>query len=366
MTRSELIPFALLVAAAVACLSFALSFFSSKLARAFGVVDMPSGGRKIHARSVPLWGGLGIACTLVIALITTLWYNIFLSGGLGTRQLAGYLVGVLILLVGGLVDDRRPLPPRAQILFPILAALAVIASGTGIIQITNPATQRGFSLIWWKSGFFSLPADLITFAWLLIATYATKLLDGLDGLVAGMAVIGSALVGALSSSLSFFQPGIAILSAIIGGAYLGILPRNAHPSKLFLGEAGSTIAGFSLGVLAILSSAKVAIALTVLAIPITDVALVIGSRIRRGVPWYEGDNAHLHFRLLQAGLSQRTAVFLLWAIALFAGLIALTLQTRGKIFLIATLIVLTTLMSFGIGSRRIDERRERTRKRDAR
>lgn len=349
MTRENVIIVSLLLAALVAFLSYGLSFFSAKLAARFDAVDKPTGGRKIHTRPIPLWGGLGISLAILFALLASIQIGLLPARGVEISQLAGFVAGVLILLIGGLSDDRRPLPPLVQLLFPILAAVCVIASGTGIIQITNPATHRGFSLVWGNLGPISLPADLITFAWLLVATYATKLLDGLDGLVSGMVVIGTGLIGALSVSISFFQPAVAYFSALVGGAYLGFLPRNVNPAKQFLGEAGATIAGFSLGVLAILSGAKIAIALAVLAIPITDIVLVVVGRVRRGAPWYRGDNTHLHFRLIQLGLSQRAAVFLLWGISLIVGLIALTLQTRGKLFLIGLLVVLTALASVAAG-----------------
>ncbi len=349
MNREIVIGIALTLAALAAGVSFALSFASARLALEGGAVDQPTGGRKIHTKPIPLWGGLGIAIAIFLAVFLAVHYGLLPQRGFDLTQLAGFVLGILILLVGGLIDDRHPLPPFVQLLFPMLAAISVIASGTGIVQVTNPTTHLGFSLVWWKLGPASLPADLITFLWLLVATYATKILDGLDGLVSGMAVIGAGLVGALSTSVSFFQPGIALLSAIVGGAYLGFLPRNANPAKQFLGEAGGTIAGFSLGVLAILSGAKVAIALTVLAIPITDVALVVVGRIRRGVAWYKGDNTHLHFRLIQLGLSQRAAALLLWGVSLGAGLVALTLQTRGKLFLIGMLVVLTAIASYAAG-----------------
>jgi UDP-GlcNAc:undecaprenyl-phosphate GlcNAc-1-phosphate transferase len=190
-----------------------------------------------------------------------------------------------------------------------------------------------------------LPAHLITFVWLLVATYATKVLDGLDGLVTGQTVIGAALVGALTLTTTYFQPGVSVLAAVVGGAFLGFLPHNISPAKQFLGEAGATMAGFSLGVLALLSSAKIAIALSVLAIPIADVVFVVLGRLYRGEPWYRGDMTHLHFRLLRAGLSQQAAVWTLWLVSLFAGIAALGLQTRGKIFLVTSLVVATALAS---------------------
>jgi UDP-GlcNAc:undecaprenyl-phosphate GlcNAc-1-phosphate transferase len=175
----------------------------------------------------------------------------------------------------------------------------------------------------------------------MVATYATKVMDGLDGLVTGITVIGAAMVGALTLSPAYFQPGVSLLSGMIGGSFFGFLPRNFYPARQFLGEVGSTVAGFSLGFLAIVSSAKIAIALAVLAIPIADIARVAVGRIRRGVAPWKGDDTHLHFRLLQSGLSQRKAVIFLWAVSLVAGLAALSLQTKGKLFLVGCLVIFT-------------------------
>jgi len=161
-----------------------------------------------------------------------------------------------------------------------------------------------------------------------------------------MAVIGAGMVGALTLSPAYFQPGVAILAASVGGSFLGFLPRNIHPAKQFLGEAGSTLAGFSLGFLAIVSSAKIAIALAVLAIPLADAVIVVFGRVRRGAKPWVGDETHLHFRLLRAGIPYRTSVFLLWAASFTAGVIALGLQTRGKIFLVVALIMLTLVASW--------------------
>lgn len=334
--------------------SWILAHLTASLAKRAGALDQPTGGRKIHAHATPLWGGLGIALTIA-AGCAVLARCIFAE--IEPLQIVGYLSGVAVLLLGGLIDDRKSLRPGVQFLFPVAAALLVIMTGTGIIQVTNLAGHGAFSLVWahWSwtvlgtTFNLSLPSDILTFIWIIVATYAMKILDGLDGLVTGMTVIGAGIVGALSLSLAYFQPSVALLAAIIGGAYLGFLPKNMNPAKQFLGESGSTIAGFSLAVIAILSSAKIAVALSVLAIPIADVALVILGRVKRGAPWFKGDATHLHHKLIQAGLPQRTAVFLYWGIALVAGIAALSLQTKGKIFLIVLLCVIAALASYIAG-----------------
>ncbi len=329
---------AVLVALFAAILSYALSIASSRWAWKLKALDEPRpNSRKIHTKTTPMLGGVGIGLTILISTWILFWNGFF--PGIALQQMVGFAVGILILLLGGMTDDIKPRPAWIQIVFPISAAIVVYVSGTAILQVTNPSGPGGIPLPEWVT-------PLATVVWMLFATYATKLLDGLDGLVAGMAVIGSGMIGALTLGPVYFQPGVAVLSAVIGGSFVGFLPRNIHPAKQFLGEAGSTLAGFTLGFLAIVSSAKVAVALAVLAIPLVDAALVIFGRIRRGAPFWSGDDTHLHFRLLKAGVPHRTAVLLLWGTAFFAGVIALGLQTRGKVFLIASLAAFTVLSSW--------------------
>ena len=341
------------IAILAAVFSYVASRVSSRLATRYGAVDQPTGGRKIHRVPIPLLGGAGIIVTMIVCIVAI--SSLGLLPNVSSRQIIGFIIALIILCAGGVLEDIRPQPPLRQLVFPILASLVVIASGTGIIQVTSLTEPSGFSLVWWQYKYslltthyslLSFPADLITLLWLLFATYSTKLLDGLDGLVAGIAVIGSSMVGALTLSTAYFQPGVAALAATVGGSFLGFLPRNAHPAKQFLGEAGSTVAGFSLGVLAIVSSAKIAIALAVLAIPIADAVFVAIGRIRKGQSPLKGDASHLHFRLLHAGASHKTAVYLLWSASFIAGLAALSLQTKGKFFLVGALIALTGLFSW--------------------
>jgi UDP-GlcNAc:undecaprenyl-phosphate GlcNAc-1-phosphate transferase len=354
MTFEFAIFWVLTSAVAAAFLSWILAFSTRRWAWKYGALSYP-GGRRIHETAMPQWGGLGILLAALPLVGLAQAFGFLENVKLQPLQITGFLVGLLILLAGGLIDDCTPLKPGVQILFPIAAALVVMLTGTSISLISSPLGNHPLSLNWWSGGIgpfaISFPADILTFVWLMLATYTTKILDGLDGLVDGLAVIGAGLVGALSLSTAYFQPAVAILSGIVGGSFLGFLPHNRHPAKQYLGEAGALMAGFSLGVLAILSSAKIAIALAVLAIPITDLVLVVMGRIRRGAPWYKGDNTHLHFRLMKAGVPHRLAVLVYWGVALFAGVLALGLQTRGKIFLVVTLVVVAALASYVAGTR---------------
>jgi len=335
-----------------ALVSYLMSFTSRFWAIQYRALDIPKSPRKIHKDPIPLWGGVGIALTLGLAVVVLSWEGTIFLSRISVWQLLGFLGGIAILNLGGMLDDRYELKAWQSLIFPVVAAVLVIITGTSIVHVTSPGTSAAYYLNWWSwrpwGGVWalSLPSDLITFAWLMVAMYATKITDGLDGLVAGITVIGACLVGALSAMPAYFQPGSAILASAVAGTYLGFLPRNFHPAKQFLGEGGSTIAGFCLGFLAVVSSAKIAIALAVLAIPVADLFFVIMRRLFSRKSLFKGDDTHLHFRLLAAGLPHRTAVILLWIVSASAGMIALTLQTRGKIFLVVLLCLLAYLVSW--------------------
>lgn len=337
-----------------AFLSYALAFVSARWAIRAGAIDKPTGGRKIHTRSTPLWGGLGITLALFAGVLLAWLTGSLTSISVQPMQIMGFLVGAVLILAVGLLDDRYDLPVWSRFVVYVFACVIVVMTGTGIVQVTRWAGVGGFSLVWKTMDIMlpgllihlSLPADLVTLAWLVLVLFATKFLDGLDGLVTGQTVIGSLLIVALTMSAAYFQPTVALIAAIIAGAFFGFLPHNAHPARHFLGESGSVLAGFCLGFLSILSSAKVAIALSVLTISIVDIGIVVIGRFMRGAPIGKGDATHLHHRLLQAGLGQRKAVFLLWGVSAFSGVIALSLQTRGKFFLVLVLAILTIAASW--------------------
>ncbi len=359
MSLSDLAIYSLLIFTGTSVLSFLLSKYSIKIAHKSQILDIPEKARKIQSKAIPLLGGMGIGLSILLGLVLFGFFSETWVGKISPWQLTGFGLGILILIIGGSLDDKYDLPAWQSFFFPLLATLIVVLTGTTIVHITNPADAGPLFLNWWHlsagSLQLSLPGDLLTIAWLLIAIYATKITDGLDGLVSGISIIGAAMVGLLSAMPAFFQPSTTVMSAIVAGSFAGFLPNNRHPAKQYLGEAGSTIAGLSLGFLAVVSSAKLAIALAVLAIPIADIAFVVLRRMLNHRPWFKGDSSHLHFRLLAAGLPHRRAVHLFWLISASAGSVALFLQTRGKLFLVFVLVILTLLISW-IADRAIQKR----------
>lgn len=314
------------------------------LARRFGVVDRPDGGRKKHGRAVPLLGGAAVFLAFVLAV----WVSRgeLLGGFLLPKHLFGIALGGLVLVLGGGLDDRYRLPPAVQILFPSAAAAIVIASGIGMPYVTNPFGGV-LPLDLWKVPVLSLggtpyhltlPGDLFTFAWLLVMMYTTKLLDGLDGLVSGLGVIGFTVIALLSLTPEVGQPELSRLAMAAAGASAGFLLFNGSPASIFLGEGGSTLIGFLLGVLAILSGGKIGITLLALAIPLLDAVWTVFRRVvleRRS--FAAPDLGHLHFRLIASGLTERQAVLVYWLFSAGFGGIGLFIQGRGKLLALALL-----------------------------
>ena len=328
-------------------LSLFLTLVVRKNAIRLGIVDEPGGERKIHSKNVPLLGGTAIFFSFFIVLFFARAQ--ILSGNLRINHWLGLFAGACFLMLGGFLDDKYNLKAKQQIIWPILAALAVIAGGVGIEKITNPFGGFLFLDAWkipvlaWagKMHYFVVISDLLIFAWLMGMMYTTKLLDGLDGLVTGVTAIGAIMIFLFTQTEKYFQPDIGIAALILAGACVGFLVFNWHPAKIFLGEGGSLLLGFILGVLAIISGGKIAIALLVMGLPILDVAWTIIRRMIAGQnPFKFSDKKHLHFRLLGLGLGQRKTVLIYYAFAAVFGLSALFLQSLGKLLALMALIII--------------------------
>jgi len=251
------------------------------LARKYGVLDHPKSPRKAQVRPVALLGGVAVLAAFALGILAT--RHGLIGGFLLPKQLLGILAGGAVLVFGGALDDRFDLPPRVQILFPVVASLIVIASGIGATVITNPL-GGSLRLDAWSFELFrlrglpyhlTLPADLFTFAWMMGMTYTTKLLDGLDGLVSGLGVIGLAVLSIYSLTPEMAEPELARLAMIGAGALGGFLFYNARPASIYLGEGGSTLVGYLLGALAILAGAKIGVMLMIVAMTVVMVMGVI-------------------------------------------------------------------------------------------
>ena len=311
-------------------LSVILTMSVKRMAFKLNIVDAPIGERKIHKIKTPLLGGAAIFLSFFIVLYFA--RDKILAGDLEASHWLGFFVGACFLMIGGYLDDKYNIKPKFQIIFPVLSIISVLIGGVGIEKITNPFGGH----IYLK--YFS---SLLIIIWLLGMMYTTKLLDGVDGLVAGVTAIGGIMIFLFTMTTKYYQPDIGIAALILAAACFGFLVFNWHPAKIFLGEGGSLFLGYALGVLAIISGGKIAIALLVMGIPIMDFIWTIIRRVlAKKNPFKFADKKHLHFRLLDLGLSQRKVVLLYYFFAAAFGLSALFLQSRGKLLALGVLIVI--------------------------
>jgi len=332
-------------------LALALTFPLKRLVWRWKVLDIPGEERKIHKAPTPLLGGVAIFLSFwaVFAIAFFINRDLFV-GAVGPKQIFGVFLGSAIIMICGFLDDKYSLRPGAQIWGPVLAATIVLAFGVGVRFITNPfggvlrldQFSAGAGLGLW----LIFPANLITFFWLLGTMYTTKILDGLDGLVAGIAAIGATLIFLFTTFTKYLQPDVALMAVIFAGAAGGFLIWNFYPAKIFLGEGGSIFAGFMLGVLAVISGGKIAIALLVIGLPALDLVWIICRRIfwEKHSP-ASADRKHLHFRLLDLGLTPRQAVLCFYLFSIFFGGAALFLPSREKLAALGILIVLMVILS---------------------
>jgi UDP-GlcNAc:undecaprenyl-phosphate GlcNAc-1-phosphate transferase len=272
--------------------------------RAYNVVDRP-GGRTVHAYPTPRVGGVSIAVAYAAAVLA-------FFGPKG--QLPDYyadalelLPGALIIFLTGLLDDFLNLRPTYKLLGQIVAGAAVFAFGLRIDSVV------GFSLPLWLS-------LLCTIFWLLLSTNALNLIDGLDGLCAGMGFLAAmtlCVVGAIQG-----VPALLFTMLPLAGALLGFLFFNFNPATVFLGDSGALMIGFLLGCGGIIwknkpdGGGRIAVPLLALSIPLLDLSVSIARRSLKGQPIFSADRGHIHHRLLDRGLVTRRAALALYLMAL--------------------------------------------------
>jgi len=266
---------------------------------------------------IPRLGGLAV----FVAILLSLGAAVLLRNMVTDRLLAVGMPGIVLaasclsVFLVGLYDDLKGARPWQKLAVQTAAALALYAFGFRIDSLSNPFTHTPLSLGW-----LGLP---LTVLWLAAISNAFNLIDGLDGLAAGVGMFAGVslfLLAALRSDVF-----VAAVGAAIAGSLLGFLPHNFHPARIYLGDSGSLTAGLALGALSIVSAQKgpvmvtMAIPLFIFGLPLLEVAVTTTRRLLSGHPLFSRDEGHLHHRLLKVGLAKRLAVFVLYSLAaLFA------------------------------------------------
>ena len=313
-----------------------LTPLAARLGLRVGLVDQP-GGRRRHLGVIPRTGGIaifgGFFLTVVLLLLVPYLLPAEWAAWLPPRndpkelnRLLALLAGGAFCVVAGFLDDRFEWPSGPQYVVQLVAGLIAIAGLIFIKHVNHPFAE-GFlggvdGLPWW----LVLP---LTIFWFMGMMNTVNWLDGLSGLVTGVTAI---MCVVLALHMIFVadppQSSVALLPVALLGAALGFLPFNFAPARIFMGSSGSYFLGFALAALGIIGGARVATVMLVLGLPALDVAWLIISRWRRGLSPGQGGRDHLHFRLVDLGVSERMIVSGYWAFCALFGAITLLLDAH--------------------------------------
>jgi UDP-GlcNAc:undecaprenyl-phosphate GlcNAc-1-phosphate transferase len=322
-------------------LSAVITFLITPLFEKWGLVDQPDGKRKQHKTATALGGGLGIIiAALVIGAIVQFYTGSFTAGLITQTHLWGILTASLIILIYGLIDDKKAVSPKVAILGPLAVAIIAVISGIEVTKITNPL--GGFIEI------SALISGVVVFCWLMVSMYSIKVADGSDGLVASIGVSSALVIAGLALSDAYLQPDVALMALITAGAIGGFLVFNWPKASIFLGESGSVWIGFAIGVLAIISGSKLLTALIALALPVADLAFVMMRRILMRQSIWQGDRLHLHHLLKDRGWRPVSIILLYISISFGLGIVSLMLEGWQKI-LVFVLVACLLFFRFVLG-----------------
>jgi len=331
------------------------------------VLDMPE-ARKVHSKPIPRLGGVGIflAFILTVMLVLSPWRLFEIPfADVGAHWSKGFMAAAGIIVALGILDDLKPLGARVKFLTQVLAALVAISFGYVITHVDLPGGRTV------ELGMWAVPVTLV---WIVGLTNAFNLIDGLDGLAAGVALIASLTL--FGVALLGQNVELALLCALLAGCLLGFLPYNFHPASIFLGDSGSLFLGFLLAVLSITSAHKSTVAVSLLipilafGLPIMDTLLAMLRRFLRGLhvmettdegrlrlfflrgkTMFEADRDHIHHRLMRLGLYHRNAVIFLYAAcAAFGGAALLMAAYRNAN---TGLVLLAVALAVGVAVRKL-------------
>lgn len=311
-----------------------------RMMKKFGFVDDPKRSNHpgiIHTRPIPRGGGIPLFLGALISAVLFLPFS---------KVTIAIFFAAFIALIIGIIDDKlnarsKDVSPYLRFLINILSAVIVVGSGINIPFITNPfggiLNLRDIHLTFFTLTFYL--SDLAAVIWIIWVMNMLNWSKGVDGQMPGVVTISALVIGLLSMRFPLNNPFTlteATLSFIIAGASLGFLFFNFYPAKIFPGY-GATSLYLLLAVASILSSAKLATAILVMGVPLVDGAFTIIRRLLSGKSPFSSDKLHLHHLLLKLGYSQKQIASFYWVLSLLLGYLALSLNSRSKVFAIIML-----------------------------
>ena len=304
---------------------FIISFAATPIVKSFaekvGAIDMPGEARRVHNRPIPRMGGLAIFLGFLLSVLLFVPMS---------RPLEGVLLGSVIIVATGAVDDVVSLKAWVKLLLQIAAACVAVYYGVRIEVLGNLNIFSSNDYVTLAS--WSVP---ITVLWIVGITNSVNLIDGLDGLAVGVSTISSLTM--LVIALLVADSSVAVVLAALVGACIGFMPYNLNPAKIFMGDTGSLLLGYVLATMSVLGLFKfyalVSFAVPVLAIavPLFDTIFAFFRRLIHGQNPMHPDRGHFHHRLIDMGLSQKQAVAVLYTISAILGLAAVVITTSGEL-----------------------------------
>ena len=322
--------------------AFIIAFGATPIVKVFatkvGAMDNPDGGRRIHDHPIPRMGGMAIFLGFLVSVV--LFAEI-------TKPVQGILIGCVIIVAAGILDDIISLRWWVKLIAQLAAAVIAVAHGVTIEGIMNPNVFAAENTL--LIGYLSIP---VTVLWIVGVTNAVNLIDGLDGLACGVSAISSGTM--LVVALMVAEPNVALLLAALAGGCLGFIPYNLNPAKIFMGDTGALLLGYVLATVSILGLFKFYAVMTflvpvmALALPLFDTIFAIIRRLAHGQSPMAPDRGHLHHRLIDHGLSQKQAVAVLYSLSAMMGLTAVVICTTGKLRLLLLGIDIAIAVAVGI------------------
>ena len=318
-----------------------IAFAATPAVRAFakkvGAIDVPSDYTRVHKQPIPRLGGLAIFFGFLFAVV--LFADI-------SKPVQGMLLGAIIIVISGVIDDISELKWYVKLAFQFAAAGIAVYHGLVVHAVSNPNVFSSNEIL--SFGSLAIPISIF---WIVGITNAVNLIDGLDGLACGVSGISS--VTMLIIALLVSDMNVAVITAALAGACLGFLPYNTNPAKIFMGDTGALLLGFVLSTVSIMGLFKFyaiisfAVPFLVIGLPLFDTVFAFVRRILSGKSPMHRDRGHFHHRLLDMGLTQKQAVAILYAISGVLGLAAVVITTSGAFR--ALIIVIAVLVAVAIG-----------------
>jgi len=297
----DALPVVLVALIATGLVSFLLTPLTIRYAERLGAIDVPNDERRVHAKPIPRTGGIAVAASFVIVGVAGLALNAVVHiantplNAVRTPEVVALFAGVSVGAFLGYLDDRLELKARWQFIFKFVLAAIAIYFSISIDRLPNPFGDNQILL-------GDAASAAVTTLWIVGMINSVNFIDGLDGLLAGVALIAVTTLGIISLVSDPIQPVVAVMCGLLAGSLIGFLPYNFHPARVFIGTAGVFSVGYALAVLSVMGTAKVALALLVLGVPIIDTFWIIIRRVSQGRSPFSAD-------YLLAGASDRAKCF---------------------------------------------------------